>query len=252
MKAWGKRPFKHVNPRQRATLYTLLRLVGTEVAVSTRGIFLKAAAMRHSATLLAQTGPWCAAGGVQDPSQEDVRLNPARALDQFLSSVERRALRIASIALRDPEEALDVVQDAMLQLARRYASRPAGEWMPLFYRILQNRIRDSQRRKAVRNRIFAWWPGSPGDDESSNDAGVDAADGRPEPDALVANGEALRTLESAVAELPARQSEAFLLRTIEGLDVAATAAVMGCSESSVKTHYSRAVHTLRARLGEAW
>jgi len=84
------------------------------------------------------------------------------------------------------------------------------------------------------------------------DPGIDAPDGRPEPDALVANGEALRELESAVAELPARQSEAFLLRTIEGLDVAATAAVMGCSEGSVKTHYSRAVHTLRARLGEAW
>jgi RNA polymerase sigma-70 factor (ECF subfamily) len=154
--------------------------------------------------------------------------------------------------LRDSEEALDVVQDAMLQLARRYGGRPAGEWTPLFYRILQNRIRDSQRRKTVRNRIFAWWPGSAGEDGSTDVAGVDAVDGGPEPDALVANGEALRTLESAVAELPARQSEAFLLRTIEGLDVAATAAAMGCSEGSVKTHYSRAVHTLRARLGEVW
>jgi RNA polymerase sigma-70 factor, ECF subfamily len=208
--------------------------------------------MLHSATILAETGPRCVAGAVCVPTPEDVRLNSARALDQFLSSVERRAFRIASIALRDPEEALDVVQDAMLQLVRRYGSRPAGEWMPLFYRILQNRIRDSQRRKTVRNRIFAWWPGSAGDDESAEDASADAADGRPEPDALVANGEALRTLESAVADLPARQSEAFLLRTIEGLDVAATAVVMGCSEGSVKTHYSRAVHALRARLGEAW
>jgi RNA polymerase sigma-70 factor, ECF subfamily len=252
MKAWGKRPFNHVNPRAGATLYTQLWLIGTDVAVVNRGICSQAAAMGHSATLSAETGPRCAAGARQDSTQEDVRLNAARALDQFLSSVERRAFRIASIALRDPEEALDVVQDAMLQLARRYGSRPADEWMPLFYRILQNRIRDSQRRKTVRGRIFAWWPGSAGGDESADDPALDAADSSPEPDALVANGEALRTLESAVAELPARQSEAFLLRTIEGLDVAATAAAMGCSEGSVKTHYSRAVHTLRARLGEAW
>jgi RNA polymerase sigma-70 factor, ECF subfamily len=208
--------------------------------------------MGHSATLLTETGTSRATGARRYPTVEDVRLNSARALDQFLSSVQRRAFRVASIALRDPEEALDVVQDAMLQLARRYGSRPAAEWMPLFYRILQNRIRDSQRRKTVRNRIFAWWPGSAGQDESSEAVEVDAADSRPEPDALVASGEALRELESAVAELPARQSEAFLLRSIEGLDVAATAAVMGCSEGSVKTHYSRAVHALRARLGEAW
>ncbi len=208
--------------------------------------------MGHSATLPAETGPYGTAVVGWRPPAEDVSLNSARALDQFLTNVERRAFRIASIALRDPEEALDVVQDAMLQLARRYGNRPETEWMPLFYRILQNRIRDSQRRKSVRNRLFAWWPAGAGDGESAEDPGIDAPDGRPEPDALVANGEALRELESAVAELPARQSEAFLLRTIEGLDVAATAAVMGCSEGSVKTHYSRAVHTLRARLGEAW
>lgn len=208
--------------------------------------------MGHSATLLVEPGPCFAAGVARHFAKEDDCLNSARALDQFLSSVERRAFRIASIALRDPEEALDVVQDAMLQLARRYGSRPAAEWMPLFYRILQNRIRDSQRRRTVRNRLFAWWPGSTGDDESAEDPVLEAVDGGPEPDLLVANGEALRELENAVADLPARQSEAFLLRTIEGLDVAATAAVMGCSEGSVKTHYSRAVHALRARLGEAW
>jgi RNA polymerase sigma-70 factor (ECF subfamily) len=167
--------------------------------------------------------------------------------------VEKRAFRIASIALRDSEEALDVVQDAMLQLARRYGSRPSEEWAPLFHRILQNRIRDSQRRRNVRNRVFAWWPGTASHEDSpQDDAILAAADARPTPDVTVATGETLQVLEQSIAELPARQAEAFLLRTIEGLDVAATAAAMGCSEGSVKTHYSRAVHTLRARLGEVW
>lgn len=175
-------------------------------------------------------------------------LNSARALDQFLASVEKRAYRLASIALRDPEEALDAVQDAMLQLARRYAGRPEGEWLPLFYRILQNRIRDSQRRRSVRNRFFSWWPAG----EEQEEAVLAAASQDSQPDGEAVAGEALRTLERAIAELPARQAEAFLLRTLEGLDVAATAQAMGCSEGSVKTHYSRAVHALRARLGEVW
>lgn len=164
--------------------------------------------------------------------------------------MEQRAFRIARIVLRDDEDALDSVQDAMLQLARRYAHRPAEEWRPLFYRILQNRIRDYQRRRQVRNRLFAWWPAGAGGQETVEaDAIADAA-----PlvvDQLMAD-QALARLERSLIELPPRQQEAFMLRNFEGLDVAQTANVMGCSEGSVKTHYSRAVHTLRQRLGETW
>lgn len=182
---------------------------------------------------------------------EGLVLERMRELDRFLASVEQRAFRIARITLRDHDDALDAVQDAMLKLAKRYADRPAEEWPPLFYRILQNRIRDLQRRRQVRNRIFAWLPGLGGEDPPAEVHDVTPAPGSGAVDQLMA-GQALAILETAVRELPLRQQQAFMLRNFEGLDVAATASAMSCSEGSVKTHYSRAVHTLRARLGEAW
>jgi RNA polymerase sigma-70 factor, ECF subfamily len=171
-----------------------------------------------------------------------------QALNGFLAGIERRAYRMAQIALRHEEDALDAVQDAMLQLARRYARRPSEEWRPLFYRILENRIRDLQRRRAVRSRVLAFLPWSGEDDDG--DPVERAPDPAPGPAAQVEGGQIGVALQQAVSQLPARQREAFLLRSLEGLDVAETAAAMGCSEGSVKTHYSRAVHSLREQLGE--
>jgi len=179
-------------------------------------------------------------------------LDHARTLDRFLASVEKRAFQIARLAVRDVEDALDIVQDAMLQLARRYGQRPSEQWKPLFYRILQNRIRDCQRRRMVKAKLFGWLPGMKLDDELQGDPYEATPDESQGPADRVMTGEAMATLEVALQDLPARQLEAFLLRTMEGMDVAETAAAMGCTEGSVKTHYSRAVHTLRARLSDSW
>lgn len=159
---------------------------------------------------------------------------------------------MARIAVRNDADALDIVQDAMLQLARRYAHRPGEQWPPLFHRILQNRIRDHQRRRKVRERVLAWVPGFHSSDENEADP-VDAV-AAPDKGAVetLMEDQAIQALEQALAHLPARQQEAFMLRNFEGLDVAATALAMGCSEGSVKTHYSRAVHSLRASLGTVW
>jgi RNA polymerase sigma-70 factor (ECF subfamily) len=176
----------------------------------------------------------------------------SRALNQFLASVELKAFRIAQMALRHEDDALDAVQDAMLQLARAYASRPPEEWKPLFYRILENRIRDMQRRRTVRGRIIAWLPGRAGDDDDESDPIQQAPSTEPQPVRRLEIDEAMGVLEKALAALPRRQQQAFLLRSLEGLDVAETARAMGCSEGSVKTHYFRAVQALRAQLGELY
>lgn len=176
-----------------------------------------------------------------------------RSLENFLAATERKAFRIAQIALRHEDDALDAVQEAMLRLVRNYARRPAEEWAPLFYRILENCVRDAQRRRTVRGRVMSWlpWAGSSAD-EDPVDPLEQAPDPAPLPEARVQAGETLQALEVALAALPARQRQAFLLRNFEGLDVEATAQVMGCSAGSVKTHYFRALQTLRARLGEYW
>jgi len=196
--------------------------------------------------------------GVQWPrvpcsqAEKGMRLDTTRAMDDFLTSVERRAFRIARIATGSADEALDIVQDAMLGLVQRYGSRPPEQWAPLFHRILQTRIRDWYRRSRVRNRWRVWLGrGRDQDPDAADDPLAAVADpvGRVPEDELQGR-HALAAIESALHALPLRQQQAFLLRSWEGLDVAATARAMGCSEGSVKTHYSRAVHRLRELLEE--
>lgn len=175
----------------------------------------------------------------------------SQSLEQFLASVERKAFRIARLGLRHEADALDAVQDAMLQLVRRYATRPAAQWSPLFYRILTNRIRDMQRRRSVRGRVMAWLPFAAGEDEDAAlDPIANAPSAMPGPQQQLELEQSMALLEQGLAALPPRQREAFMLRNFEGLDVAQTAMAMRCSAGSVKTHYFRALQALRARLGD--
>lgn len=172
---------------------------------------------------------------------------PVASLDAFLAGVERRAFRMAELALGHREDALDVVQEAMLRLVA-YRERPAAEWTPLFWSILRSQVTDRHRRNRVRQGVLAVL-GRPGDQredpiESLPDPGEDPARAMDRQRAWTALGRAVRAL-------PRRQREAYLLRELEGLDVAATAAAMGCSEGSVKTHLSRAMAALRTHL-EDW
>jgi RNA polymerase sigma-70 factor (ECF subfamily) len=173
------------------------------------------------------------------------------ALDRFLASVERRAFTMAQFATRSTEDALDIVQEAMLTLAGKYAGRPEEEWKALFHTILQNRIRDWYRRKTVRARWRVWLGRWGSREEEEEDPLADVADpDAPSPAEELIRKDEMAAVEQALKALPLRQQQAFLLRAWEGLDVEQTAAAMKCSEGSVKTHYSRAVHTLRELLKE--
>ncbi len=170
-----------------------------------------------------------------------------RCMDRFLAGVEKRAYRVALAQLGDRDDALDAVQDAMFKLVRKYAARPQAQWAPLFWTILRSRVTDQQRRRSFRDRFRAW-VGRDEDGEALDPyAGIS---GGAEPATELAARAALAAVESAVRALPARQREAFVLRVYEGLDVAATATTMGCSEGSVKTHLSRAMQVLRTVMEE--
>jgi RNA polymerase sigma-70 factor, ECF subfamily len=181
------------------------------------------------------------------PERVDAAQTDERTLDQFLKTVERRALRMAELATTNRDEAMDIVQDAMFGFVRHYATKPAGEWSPLFYRVLDSRLNDWHRRRNVRSRWMAVFTRTPEDDETDEIAQApDLND--PGPLLRLAGTEAARDLDAALARLPLRQRQAFLLRVWEGFDVAGTAKAMGCSEGSVKTHLSRAMTALRRML----
>ncbi len=180
---------------------------------------------------------------------EETRATPA-TLDAFLAQVERRAFRMAEMNLGHRDDALDAVQDAMLRLVRHYRNKPAEEWAPLFWGILRRRIVDLQRRRKVRSIVIGWLGG--GHDEDGEELpGWDPADTAPGPLERLHDTQSYADMAVAVRKLPQRQREAFMLRILEGLDVAETAQAMGCSEGSVKTHLSRAMQHLRDHL-EAW
>jgi RNA polymerase sigma-70 factor (ECF subfamily) len=176
----------------------------------------------------------------------------SQELSDFLQDVERRAFKQTVYAVRDDHAALDIVQDAMLKLAEKYADKPVAEYPMLFQRILQNTMRDFWRRQKVRNLwttlLSSFGTGQDGEEDHDPLDNIDVGDDAGNPMVQLERSQTIRVIEIALEKLPTRQREAFVLRYWEDMDVAETASMMGCSEGSVKTHCSRAVHTLIALL----
>lgn len=175
-----------------------------------------------------------------------------RRLDNFLSTVEKRAYRMAVISTGDCDESMDIVQDAMISLVTKYGNRPENEWRPLFYRILGNRIKDTHRKRTIRSKFHFWAEKTEADgqNKTEHDKACEAPDPNPAPHHSLTDSDSLQQIETALANLPQRQQQAFMLRLWEGMSVRETATAMSCSEGSVKTHLSRALTALKAELNE--
>lgn len=183
----------------------------------------------------------------------DSSLESDQLLNNFLASVEKRALRMAMISTGNQDDGLDIVQDAMMKLAKSYGNRDPEQWPPLFYRILQNAITDWHRRQKSSSHLKQWFGfGSKDDDEGGNPVDSIADQHGHLPEQNLQEEQAMNALNKALHQLPLRQQQAFMLRLWEGFDVAQTAKAMGCSQGSVKTHYSRAIHSLREKLEGNW
>lgn len=177
-------------------------------------------------------------------------LSSSMTMNHFLASVEKRAFVTARLATQNEEDALDIVQDAMLGLVQNYSQHPQIEWGALFHSVLHSKINDWYRRRQVRQRWRVFFADS------------NEADNLPEPDELVAqtqflepdqqlqNDELSQRLVEVIGKLPLRQQQALILRAWEGYDIAETAKIMGCSEGSVKTHLARAMRQMRDYLGD--
>ncbi len=171
-------------------------------------------------------------------------------LSDFLKSVERRAFKRSVYHVRNEQAALDIVQDSMMKLSEHYGHKPIEELPMLFQRILSNCTLDWFRRQKTQNALFS----NMSDFESDGDDGEfdlletlnasSNADQNESAEIQTDRAQTLGLIEFEIQQLPARQREAFLLRYWEEMDVAETAAAMGCSQGSVKTHCSRAVHSL--------
>jgi RNA polymerase sigma-70 factor (ECF subfamily) len=177
------------------------------------------------------------------------KLATPKELSQFLADAERRAFKQALFAVRDEDAALDVVQDAMLKLSEKYGDKPPAELPLLFQRILQNTIRDYYRRTKVRSMWTSLFSSFTAADDDETDPlevlrAESASSEMASPPDQLQQSQVFALIEEALKTLPPRQREAFLMRYWEDMDVAETAAAMGCSEGSVKTHCSRATHAL--------
>lgn len=169
-------------------------------------------------------------------------------LKNFMQDVTGRALVMMESATQGQHGiAMDLVQEAFISLHKSYAEKSTEEWYPLFYTILNNKLQDWRRKEARRNQPFSFFKKvSLDDDEVEFDNLVDES--TPSPLEFLDQAVTAEEIQEAVAKLPVRQQQAFMLRAWEGFDIQTTAQIMNCTEGSVKTHYHRAIQGLRASL----
>ncbi len=179
-------------------------------------------------------------------------LDNSQAMGNFFSSIEKRAFRRAQIATGNTDDAMDIVQDAMVSLINKYSNKQSEEWELLFHKILSNRIMDWHRRSTIRKRFGAWLTSGDKTDYQDSSKEIEEPEfediNMPSPEILVQTGQSMAILEVALQELPLKQQQVFLLRAWEGLSEKETSVAMSCSVGTIKSHYARARTFLKNKL----
>jgi RNA polymerase sigma-70 factor (ECF subfamily) len=179
-----------------------------------------------------------------DTALQDFRLAPL-TMEAFLADIEKKAYHIAAFAAGSHADALDLIQDSMIKLVTNYADKPAEQWKPLFYKILRNRITDWHRHQKVKNLLFFRKNPQNEDKEDEWPPAMNVEQNPDTPEAVLKKAQQQATAIEHLKTLSGKQQQCFLLRSWEGMSTAQTADIMGCSQGSVKTHYSRAVIKMR-------
>ena len=180
-----------------------------------------------------------------NPTSDDYQ-----TMEQFLCYIEQRAFHYIRTSVGNIEDTHDIVQESMYKLVQKYAGKSPAEWKPLLYRIMSSKVTDFHRRRAIREKfIFKTPVRVPVEEDYLQSQALDAI-ARDSEAPLPSLERELRVdkLIQSIRELSLRQQQAFMLRCWEGMSTRDTAIAMGCSEGSVKTHYSRAMIQLREQL----
>ena len=180
------------------------------------------------------------------------------AMNAFFVDVQPQAYRMARAALRDHEQALDIVQDCMLKLVEKYRDKPIEEWPLLFFRIVTNRINDARRfRMLHQGKRLLMSAFKSDDNDSADDDIIDMlnqsnVDDREEQLDALAKQQLNDKLERAMQRLPMQQRQVFMLREWQGFSIKETADILECEIGTVKQHHYRAMKALREELAEFW
>ena len=150
----------------------------------------------------------------------------------------QRLYRVVRAILRDDNEAEDVMQDAYVRAYQnlgQFASRSAfSTWL------VRIAVHEALARLRRRNRFAAL-------DEEEETGEVHAASGDPDPEQMLSQSELRRVLEQSILQLPPRYRTVVMLRDIEEMSTAETAAALGISEQNVKVRLHRA-HVLARKM----
>jgi RNA polymerase sigma-70 factor (ECF subfamily) len=155
-----------------------------------------------------------------------------------------QVLRTAMRVLHDASLAHDVHQEVFLAVWRRWHRYNGNvNWPAYLYRATVRRALEAGQRRSVRRVPVG------ASVETQNLAslrGVTTGG----PDGALQADELRQKLTAALARLPQRQADAFVLSRLEGLEAAEVGKIMGCSEPTVRVHLHRALLRLARELQE--